>query len=64
MEVLILILKETYNICNFPGGGGGGSVRISSPLPLYGFITQKSRESVETIDAPQIYGNKLRRAAS
>ena len=24
MEVLILIPKETYNTCNFLGGGGGG----------------------------------------
>ena len=23
MEVVILIPKETYNTCNFPGGGGG-----------------------------------------
>ena len=29
MKVLILIPKETYNTCKFPGGGGG--VRISGP---------------------------------
>ena len=26
-EVLILILTETYNSCNFPGGGGGQEIR-------------------------------------
>ena len=26
MEVPILIHKENYNTCNFPGGGGGGGV--------------------------------------
>ena len=24
VEVLILIPKETFKTCNFPGGGGGG----------------------------------------
>ena len=28
VEVLIRIPKETYNTCNFPGGGGAG-IRIS-----------------------------------
>ena len=41
VEVLILILKETYNTCN---------------------IIQKSRESVETVDAPKIYGCSIRTA--
>ena len=27
MEVVILIPKETYKTCNFPGGGGGGGGR-------------------------------------
>ena len=47
MEVVILIPKETYNTCNFPGGGWSGS---PDPTSLW---TQKSRESVETIDTPK-----------
>ena len=42
VEVLILILKETYNTCN---------------------IIQKSRESVETVDAPKIYDCSMRAAS-
>ena len=45
MEVLVLFPEETYNTCNFPsapGGGGGGGSGYSDPLPLYGFIIQKS----------------------
>ena len=34
VEVLILIPKELYYTCNFPGVG----VQISRPPPLYGFI--------------------------
>ena len=40
--------KETYNTCNFLGGGGGS--RSPDPTSLW---TQKSRESVETIDTPK-----------
>ena len=41
VEVAILILKETYNTCNFPGGvGGSGS---PDPPPLYGFRNQENR---------------------
>ena len=47
MEVVILIPKETYNTCNFPGGGS------RSPDPLTYLCIQKSKESVETIDTPK-----------
>ena len=59
MEVLILIPKETYNTCNFPGE----VVWTSSPdthLSMDSF--QKSRESVEMKDAPQIYGCSIKAA--
>ena len=48
MEVVILIPKETYNTCNFPGGGGG--LDLLTPTSLW---IQKSRESVEMIDTPK-----------
>ena len=57
VEVLILIPKKTMTLVNFRGGGGSGS---PDPPPLYRFIIQKSRESVETIDALQIYGCSIR----
>ena len=50
MEVVILIPKETYNTCNFPGGGGGPDLLSPTPTSLW---IQKSRESVETIDTPK-----------
>ena len=52
MEVLILIPKETYKTCNFMVGMSGSC----DPPPPCDFIIQQSRESLETIDAPQIYG--------
>ena len=58
---LYLFLKKPIILVIFLGGRG---IRISWPPPLNEFITQKSRESVETIDAPQIYGGKQIRAAS
>ena len=37
---------------------------LLTPTPsLYGFIIQKPRESVEMIDAPQIYGCLIRAAS-
>ena len=46
--------------CSRAGEGSGYPPRP----PLYGFMTLKSRESVETIDAPQIYGCSKRPASS
>ena len=46
MEALILILKETYNTCNFPAEG----LDLLTPTSLW---IKKSRESVETIDTPK-----------
>ena len=50
MEVLILIPKETYNTCNFSGLKGGMGSGSPDPTSLW---IQKSRESVEMIDAPK-----------
>ena len=56
MEVVILIPKETYNTCNFLGGGGSGSPDPPPPPHTHTHTSlwfQKSRESVETIDTPK-----------
>ena len=50
MEVVILIPKETFNICTFQVGGGGSGSPDPPPTSLW---IQKSRESVETIDTPK-----------
>ena len=51
MVVLILISKETYNTCYFPGGRGRrGGPDLLTPTSLW---IQKSSESVETIDTPK-----------
>ena len=42
VEVLILIPKETYNTCNFPGLVGEGSISPDPP-PLFGFGNQENR---------------------
>ena len=55
MEVVILIPKETYNTCNFPGAGGGPDL-LTPPPPLW---IQKSRESVETLDTANSYTPRL-----
>ena len=62
MDVLKLIPRQTYNTCNFPGEGVRISI-LTPPPHLYGVIIQKSRESVETIDTPQIYGCSIRVAS-
>ena len=62
-RLLYLFLKKPIILVIFRGGGGGGGSGSAHFPPLYGLITQKSRESVETIDAPQIYGNKQIRSA-
>ena len=48
MDVLILILKKSIILVIFQGRGGPD---LPTPISLW---IQKSRESVETIDAPQI----------
>ena len=64
VEVLILIPKTIITLVNFRGGGGGsGSPDPPPPPPHYGFKTQKPSKSVETIDAPQIYGCSIRVAS-
>ena len=49
LEVVILIPKETYNTCNFPGGGGGGP----DPLTSTSLLISEIRRIVETIDTPK-----------
>ena len=49
MEVVILIPKETFNTCNFPWGGGGGS---GSPDPHL-TIDSEIKRTGETIDTPK-----------
>ena len=54
--LLILIPEETYNTCNFTGGGGVSG----SPNP---HLSMESRESVEPIDSRRIYGCSIRAAS-
>ena len=64
---LYLILKKPVTLVTF--GVGGPDLLTPPPPPihththLYGFIFQKSRESVGTIDAPQKYGCSSRTAS-
>ena len=47
VDIIILILKETYNTCNFRGWGV--VIRISPPPPLYGFVTQTVKKGCKVV---------------